>query len=327
MIRILLSGLFVVFLCSRLDARQDDWLTVSILTCQGKVVSGVTENEQVLFEAKGSSHKVDLRDILSIHTAHVATEFETEEIKTNLELLGNLVETKAEIAAAKLADIGLPVMTPLLKGYPDTNAKEPDYRYRLFGRIMPGHADTLDRSLGLIRTVDGKSVRGNLSNANFGLYDKEGSLITVKASNVRRLAVLRNEISRTFDLHALHHCTYVGFLDAGIITTSKSKLVVDAKGYVRLSFDEDGWSTDPHGIVEPLTGKRKLQEGFRWGSVLGRVGPEGERWFVGKHLEKSDLGHGRLYFVINDNEHWQNNIGSYRVKISVKNAFDVGEPY
>jgi hypothetical protein len=30
--------------------------------------------------------------------------------------------------------------------------------------------------------------------------------------------------------------------------------------------------------------------------------------------------------VINDNEHWQNNIGSYRVRLRATNAYDVGEP-
>ncbi len=96
---------------------------------------------------------------------------------------------------------------------------------------------------------------------------------------------------------------------------------------MRLSFDEDGWATDPDGIKEPLPGKRKLQEGFRWGSVLGRVGPTGDRWFVGKHLDKSDFQPGRLYFVINDNEHWQNNIGSFRVELTVTHAYDLAEPY
>ena len=38
-------------------------------------------------------------------------------------------------------------------------------------------------------------------------------------------------------------------------------------------------------------------------------------------MEKSALGEGRLYVVINDNEHWQNNVGSYRLKLSVTDAF------
>ncbi len=325
--RVLLCLLALTMLGSSSRAQDHGGLTVSIQTINGKVVSGVVESGLVNFESGGKAQAVNLKDVLSIHTAYSATEFESQEINANLARLGNTVQTEAEIAAAKLTDIGLPVLTPLLKAYPDTEATEPDYRYRLFGRIMPGHSDARDRSLGLIRTADSKSVRGNLLKAKFVLKQENGELLSVEARNIRRIAVLRNEISRTFDLHALHHCTYVGFLDTGIIATPESSLVADAEGYVRLSFDEDGWSTDPDGIFEPLEGKRKLQEGFRWGSILGRVGPDGERWFVGKHMEKPGLGNGRLYFVINDNEHWQNNIGSFRVRITVKNAFDVGEPY
>jgi hypothetical protein len=38
------------------------------------------------------------------------------------------------------------------------------------------------------------------------------------------------------------------------------------------------------------------------------------------------LGEGRLYLAINDNSHWQNNIGSFRVKLRVTDAYDVGDP-
>ncbi len=76
---------------------------------------------------------------------------------------------------------------------------------------------------------------------------------------------------------------------------------------MRLSFGEDGWATDPDGIHDPLPGKRKLQEGCRWGAVLDRVGPAGERRFCGLHLEQDDIGAGRLAFVVNDKDHWQNN--------------------
>ncbi len=325
--RVLFLVLAVALVGTSAHAQQGEGLTVTVLTCSGQVVFGVADNDLVKFESNGNVQEVQLNDILSIHTAFPASEFELQEINSNLAHLGNQVESKAEIATAKLTDIGLPVMTPLLKAFPDTEAREPDYRFRLFGRIMPGHADTKDRSLGLIRMANGKTARGNLLNSRFSVKQMDDELVTIDTRNIRRIAVRREEIDRTFELHALHHCTYVGFLDSGIITTKDSELVADAEGYVRLSFDEDGWSTDPDGIVEPLAGKRKLQEGFRWGSVLGRIGPTGERWFVGKHLEKSDLEIGRLYFVINDNEHWQNNIGSFRIHLTVKNAFDVGDPY
>jgi hypothetical protein len=133
-------------------------------------------------------------------------------------------------------------------------------------------------------------------------------------------------VERSFELQALRHCTYVSWLDTGVATTPTSRLQADSAGYVRLSFDEDGWSSDPDGIETPLPGKRKLQEGFRWGVVLGRIGASGERWLAGKHVEKSALGAGRLFFAVNDNEHWQNNIGAYRVRLKVTDAYDVGEP-
>jgi len=230
-----------------------------------------------------------------------------------------------EAAVASLTDIGLPVMTPLLQSFVDTDAHEPDPRYRLFERLVPGYADTRDRTLDLVRLAGGETIRGHWQAGELHLQDVHGETRTVPASSVRRLAILRARVSRTFDLQALHHCTYVGFLDSGVAVTPASHLLVDASGYVRLSFDEDGWATDPDGIFEPLPGKRKLQEGFRWGALLGRVDSAGERWFVGKHLQRGDLGDGRLYFVVNDNEHWQNNIGSYRVHVTVSDAYDLGD--
>jgi hypothetical protein len=185
----------------------------------------------------------------------------------------------------------------------------------------------MDRSLDLVRKADGSVLRANLAEPEIRLVDSSGRVVAIPASNIRRIAALRDTITRTVDLDALHHCTYVGFMDCGIVLSADSLLTFDARGFVRLSFDEDGWASDPDGILEPLPGKRKLQEGFRWGSVLGRIGPAGERWFIGKHLEKADAGNGRLYLVINDNEHWQNNIGGYRVQLAARHAFDVGAPW
>jgi hypothetical protein len=321
-----LIGLAIAFAHSPTNAQENDRVTVSVLMRDGQTIEGTTENIKIRFASKESG-PVTLSELLSFHSAAPASETEAETIDESLGLLGDTVKPESEIAAAKLTDIGLPVLTPLLKGYADTNAKEPDYKYRLFGRIMPGHADMQDRSLGLVRLTNGKTLRANPDDFQLTIRGENGNDLAVKPDNIRRIAVLQDKITRSFELHALHHCTYVGFMDTGIITTLNSEMQANAEGYVRLSFDEDGWAADPHGIVTPLPGKRKLQEGFRWGSVLARVGPDGERWFVGKHITKENLGSGRLYFVINDNEHWQNNIGSFRVELTVENAFDVGEPY
>jgi hypothetical protein len=48
---------------------------------------------------------------------------------------------------------------------------------------------------------------------------------------------------------------------------------------------------------------------------------------VGKHAEQEDLPLGRLYLVINENERWQNNIGSFRVVVRAEKVFDFGAPY
>jgi hypothetical protein len=47
---------------------------------------------------------------------------------------------------------------------------------------------------------------------------------------------------------------------------------------------------------------------------------------AGKHVEKTADTEGRLYLAINDNPHWQNNIGGYQVKLRVTNAYDLGDP-
>jgi len=298
-----------------------------VRTCDGTEIFGDAAQESILVVAGDQQHQIAWSNLLSLHSAGPASELEQGRIGACLELLNGTDMAASEQAAAELTDIGLPVINPLLKNFPDTDAHEPDYRYRLFGRILPGHADGPDRSQGLVRMADGKAVRGNLANAEIRLVDSQGNPQTIPASNIRRIAVMRETVNRTVTLDALRHCSYVGYMDCGIVLTPESKVASDSRGFCRLSFDEDGWASDPDGIVDPLPGKRRLQEGFRWGSILGRVGPASERFYVGGHFEKSGLGNGRFYLVINDNEHWQNNIGSYRVQLVVHNAFDVGEPW
>ena len=298
------------------------WIT----TRDGEQFIGKLDTESLSFSIGAETRQIEVSDLLSFHSAEPASAKETERITAGLEVLAGTDLQACETASAELTDIGLPLMSPLLKGFQDTDAHEPDYRYRLFGRIVPGHADSSDRTLDLIRLVGRDVLRGKLTAAELKLAGADGKTQTVPTASIRRLAVRQANISKTFELHALHHCSYVGFLDTGIAVDEDSALRADCKGFARLSFDEDGWASDPDGIVDPLPGKRKLQEGFRWGAVLGRVGPTGERWFAGKHFEKKGLGTGRLYFVINDNEHWQNNIGSFRMLVTVSNAYDVGEP-
>jgi hypothetical protein len=265
-------------------------------------------------------------DLLSLHRAMKATPPEQARIAAGGAALAGADRKATDAAVADLTDLGLPALTPLLDSYTDVDAHEPDPRYRLFERLVPGRADQLDRTQDLVRCADGSVWRGMWQPQDLIVRSADGAPITVPAASVRRIAVRRNRVEHTFDLQALHHCTYVGFLDTGIAVTPTSRLRADARGFVRLSFAEDGWAADPDGIHDPLPGKRKLQEGFRWGAVLGRVGTDGERWLVGRQCERGDLGRGRLFFVINDNEHWQNNIGSYRVIASATDAYDLGDP-
>jgi len=300
--------------------------TAWVLTKDGRSVEGVLPLEALTFTVNGTAQKIAIGDVRSFHSAEPASEAEALRISKGLTTVQGKDFKAADAAAEGLADVGLPVLNPLLAAYKDTDAHEPDPLYRLFGRVVPGFADAADRKLDLLRLANGTALRGKLSPLDLKLTGADGQTTVVEASNLRRLAILQPSVERTFDLQALRHCTYVGWFDTGLATTPASRLRADASGYVRLSFDEDGWSCDPDGIVDPLPGKRRMQEGFRWGAVLGRVGATGARWLVGKHVEKGALGAGRLYFVVNDNEHWQNNIGSFRVRIRVTDTYDIGEP-
>ncbi|MCC2667647.1 MAG: hypothetical protein K0Q72_118 [Armatimonadetes bacterium] len=297
-----------------------------VSTKDGRSLEGTLSADALSVSVDGTTKKVSLRELRSFHSADPATSEEAARITRGLTVLQGKDFKAAEAASADLTDIGLPVLSPLLAAYQDTDAHEPDPLYRLFGRIVPGFADAQDRKLDLVRLAGGVALRGKVAAQELKITGTDGKSTVLPAGSVRRLAVRQPTVERTFDLQALHHCTYVGWMDTGISVTPTTRLQADSAGYARLSFDEDGWASDPDGIADPLPGKRRLQEGFRWGAVLGRVGATGERWLAGKHIEKTGLGTGRLQIVINDNEHWQNNIGSYRVRLRATNAYDVGEP-
>jgi hypothetical protein len=305
---------------------QGDFRTVWVVTKDGRSVEGKVALSSLTFTVNGAARKVALRDLRSFHSADAASPEEATRITQGLVTVQGKDFKAAEAAAADLTDLGLPVLSPLLAAYKDVDGREPDPLYRLFGRIVPGFADASDRKLDLIRFADGGALRGRLSPVELKLTGPDGKSTVLPAGSLRRLAVRQPSVERTFEMQALRHCTYVSWFDTGVATTPSSRLQADSAGYVRLSFDEDGWSSDPDGIETPLPGKRKLQEGFRWGVVLGKVGATGERWLAGKHVEKTGLGAGRLFMAINDNEHWQNNIGAYRVRLRVTDAYDVGEP-
>ncbi|MEZ6094717.1 MAG: hypothetical protein R3C03_10860 [Pirellulaceae bacterium] len=292
----------------------------------GSQVIGDLVNGEVSFkEVNGESNALDWTKVLSLHSAASSSEYESNIINEWLPKLDGDDIAQTETASEHLANVGLPVIDPLLKSFVDTNAAEPNHRYRLFGRIIPGYADGFNRTLDMVRMENGKTARGDLSGSELTLELDSGDKQTIAFDEIRWAAVRQSEIRRELELQALDHCSYIGYMDTGIFVDSASKVEGVASGFARLSFDEDGWATGPEGIAEPLPGKRKLQEGFRWGCLLGRTGTTGERWYAGDKFAKSDIGTGRFYLVINDNEHWQNNIGSYRVVVEASNAFDIGD--
>lgn len=303
---------------------------VWVLTKDGRSLEGALPEERFAINLNGpkgrSQMPLSLREIRSFSSADPASPEEAALITRCLATVRGKDLKAGEQAAEQLATLGLPALSPLLASYQDTDAHEPDLLYRLFARIIPGQADAMDRTQDLVRLAKGGTLRGKLTCGALKLTLADGKTETLPAGAVRRLAVRQPSLERTFDLQALHHCTYVGWLDTGLAVTPETRVQADSAGFVRLSYDEDGWACDPDGIADPLPGKRRMQEGFRWGAVLGRVGAGGSRWLAGKHVEKTDLPAGRLYFVVNDNEHWQNNIGSYRVRLRVTNAYDLGEP-
>ena len=100
---------------------------------------------------------------------------------------------------------------------------------------------------------------------------------------------------------------------------------VNAKGFVRLSFDIDGWASDANGLKVPGPNyKTNLVDGFPFGAIVGRVNAAGAVILIGADFSRKGLTPGRLYLAVNDNPHWQNNIGAFRVSLQATDAYDVG---
>ena len=313
-------------LCATAWAAPKGGLTVTVLTKDGQTIEGQTAQKSVRIEAGGKTREVALASVLSVHSAQPASESEKKRIADGLAAVAVADRKARDTAEAELADIGLPAISPLLATYKDTDLHEPAPLYRLFARLIPGYADAADRSLDLVRFASGESVRGNLMPIEWNLTAADGKPVSVAANDVRRIAVRRETIGKTFEVHALRHCTAIAFLDAGVVLSTASSIDATTQGFVRLSFDIDGWASDPDGLKVPGPKyKSNLFEGHPFGALVGRTGPGGAVWIAGSHVSRNDAGTGRLYFSVNDNRHWQNNIGSYRTRLRVTNAYDVGD--
>jgi hypothetical protein len=299
--------------------------TVRVFTRDGRVLEGILAGGVSMVKGDISGKLVE-DTLLSINLAADASQRESERITADVAAVQGADRAARDAAVAELTDIGLPALTPVLNAFKDRDLHEPDALYRLFGRLMPGYADDVDRSLDLIRLKNGDATRGRIAES-LTIQLPGGPENKIPLSSIRSLAVRQARIEKSFELHALRHCTQIEFLDTGVVIGPRSRVEAVATGYVRLSFAIDGWASDPDGLKVPGPNyKTNLVDGFPFGAVVGKVGISGPRFIVGRHLDKTGLGEGRLYLAVNDNSHWQNNIGSFRVKLRVSDAYDVGDP-
>ena len=233
-----------------------------------------------------------------------------------------------DLAVEELTAIGLPVMTPLLKTYKDTDQHEPRPLYRLFERIIPSYADGPDRTQSLIRLKGGEAVRVALpTSGEVVVKTADGKAVKLPWSNIRMLAVRQKLVTRSTTVQSLKHSTQIEYLDTGVWLTSTSKLDSSARGFVRLSWDTDSWASDPNGLTKPGSPayKSHLFEGHPFGALVGRSGAAGEVFALGAKASKTGVAAGRLGMAINDNPHWQNNLGTFYVTLSAADAYDLGD--
>jgi len=285
-----------------------DW--VRVRTTDGTIVEGAAQ-----------TRSVKLAQVLSISNGAPATDAEAARITAGLAAIQGTDRAARDKAVDELTAIGLPVMTPLLKAYKDTDQHEPRPLYRLFERIMPSYADDFDRTKSLTRMASGEAVRGPMPTGSI-----EVNGVSMDWSKVRSLAVRQKSVKRTMEVHSLKHSTQIEYLDTGVVLTSASKATLAAKGLVRLSWETDSWASDANGLKVPGSPayKSNLVDGQPFGALVARVEPAGEMLFVGKSGAVSGKA-GRLRLAVNDNAHWQNNLGTFSVTMTATDAYDMGD--
>ncbi|MBS1823734.1 MAG: hypothetical protein JST93_00305 [Acidobacteria bacterium] len=314
-----LRFLIPFLLASTLPAAQ--W--VLIRTTDGVTVEGETS----LASVKLGSSALKIDQILSVHSAAEPSAAETAKIDAGLAAIQATDRKARDLAVEELTNIGAPVLTPLLKIYKDTDQHEPRPLYRLFERIMPSNADGFDRTASYVRLKSGDVQRGTLGGGSVEIRKADGSKESLDWSKIRMLAVRQRAIRRVIPVHSLKHCQQIEYLDTGISLTASSKMDSTAKGFARLSWNADVWACDPDGLKKPAGGTytSNLFDGQPFGALIGRVGAGGQVFFVGTKASKTGLPAGRLMLAVNDNRHWQNNLGTYTVTMSVTDAYDLGD--
>lgn len=316
----LVSLLLLLATCSAWSAQ---W--VLIRDTNGTTTEAQTSSASIRLTAGGKPRDIRLDQVLSIHNGAPASDSEALRITAGIAAIQGDDRKARDQAVEELTAIGLPVITPLLKTYKDTDQHEPRPLYRLFERIIPSRADGFDRTLSLIRFRSGEYLRGQIASTSVEL--SSGDHRSMPWSTIRTLAVRQNAIHRVLPVHSLRHSNQIEFLDTAVVLTTSSKLDATTEGFVRLSWETDSWASDADGLQKPGSPsyKSNLFEGQPFGALIGRIGASGEVFFIGKKLTKAGLPAGRLQVAVNDNKHWQNNLGSFTATMTVTNAYDLGE--
>lgn len=289
-----------------------------VLKTDGTTVEGATTRKKVSVNGRD----VAIEKIASIHNAAPLSAAEEQRAQAGFAAILGTDRAARDKAVADVTTLGIAAITPLLKTFKDTDQHEPNPLYRLFTRLAPPQADGLDRSMSVVRMADGSVVRAKLDD---GDWTVNGAAIP--ASQIRRVAVRQKSVRRAVEVHALRHCNQIEFLDTGVILTASSNVESSATGFVRLSWNADDWTSDPDGLKKPAGNyKTHLVNGHPFGALVGRVGAAGEMFAMGRQFRKSGMA-GELHLAINDNRHWQNNLGSFRVTLSATDAYDAGDAY
>jgi len=298
--------------------------TVHVLTTDGKLIEGTT----TLSAITAGGRKLPLSGILSLHNGAPASAHEADRIAKGLaaiqayknEIIQSPERKSRDAAVEDLTAIGLPVITPLLRAFKDTDQHEPRPLYRLFERLIPSEADQLDRQAPLLRLANGELLRGAVENFTLDLNGQQ-----LAWSDIRRLAVRRKSIAKPLALHSIQHCTQIEYLDTGVLLTAGSTVNARARGFIRMSWDTDGWASNADGLKVPGPNyKTNLVDGHPFGAIVGKVTAAGAPMLIGASYNGKAPSPGGLQLAINDNRHWQNNVGTFRVMLTVTDAYDVG---
>jgi hypothetical protein len=311
-----ISTIFLaVALCLPAAAKES---VVLVHTKEGTTSEVRTGLASIRVTVDGKARTIPLAGILSVHNGDAPSTAEASRIADGIAAIQGPDRKARDLALEALTAIGVPVASPLLKTYKDTDQHEPRPLYRLFERVMPSQADQLDRGLSIIRLSSGEALRAKVEPMQLG---------ELPWDRIRFFAVKQRTVTRRIDIHSIRHCTQIEFLDTAIYLAPDSKATIAASGFTRLSWDVDGWATDPNGLQKPGPNyKTNLVDGHPFGALVGRLRAAGEIFFVGRQWTAKPGAEGKLFLAINDNRHWQNNLGSYRAVLQTTNSYDIGDP-